>query len=148
MLLAFFEGIITALGALVLELAVLAVFNLPPAENTLFTLLIFVAIEESLKYAIIYNHSLKANSREKIFANAVFIGLGFALTELFLKQLDYQKISFLPIFGLLFIHLFTAGTVGFFLKQKYDQHKLFIFLLLVLNVILHFGYNFLILRYF
>jgi RsiW-degrading membrane proteinase PrsW (M82 family) len=145
---AFFEGIIAGLGALVLELAVQAVFNFPPAENSLFTLLIFVAIEEILKYTLIYNHYLKSAAKQKIVSSALLIGLGFALTELFLKQLAYQKEDRFPILGLISIHLLTASIVGYFFRQNYGQHKFFIGLLLALNIILHFGYNLLILYYF
>jgi RsiW-degrading membrane proteinase PrsW (M82 family) len=145
---AFFEGIIAGLGALVLELATQAGFNLPPVENALFTLLIFVAIEEILKYALIYNHYLKSVAKQKIVPSALLIGLGFALTELFLKQLAYQKEDLLPVLGLVSIHLLTAAIAGYFLRQNYGRHKFFIGLLLALNIILHFGYNLLILDYF
>ena len=147
MLLSFFEGIIAAIGALVLELAVQAGFNLPPVENALFTLLIFVAIEEILKYALIHNHYLKSTAKQKIVQSALLIGLGFALTELFLKQLAYQKEDLFPILGLISIHLLTAVIAGYFFRQNYSQNKFFIGLLLALNIILHFGYNFLLLRY-
>ena len=145
---AFFEGIITALGALVLELSTLTLFNLPLPENSLFTLFIFVIIEELIKYVLIYNHYLKSTAREKIIHHAFLIGLGFSLMELFLKQLDYQKITSLPVAGIFFIHLFTSSVVGFFFWKKYNKNIFAILSLIILNIALHFSYNFMILRYF
>ena len=146
-ILSFFEGIIAALGALALELSTMLIFNLPPAENALFTLFIFVAIEEILKYAVIYRHHL-ARINKKIILGALFTGLGFSLTELFLKQLDYQKESAFPVLGIIFIHILTTSLVGISCMRKYYANKLFVLLLIGVNILLHFGYNFCILYYF
>lgn len=144
---AFFEGIITALGALVLELSVLAIFNLNSAESSLITLFICVILEEIMKYAIIYNHYLKSKYREKIIYSAIFIGLGFSAMELFLKQLDYQKTITLPILGIFLIHMITSSIVGFFLWKKCTQTTITATILIILNTLIHFFYNFIILNY-
>ena len=166
-MLSFFEGIIAALGALVLELT-LPFFNLPANGTSLIFIFLAAAIEEILKYAFIYNNYLKLPIKEKIVKNSFFIGLGFAATEIFLKQLPLEKTNWLPILGVFLIHLFTASLAGFFLLKKYSKlmkakkglspevsglspfsagglssSKIIIF-----NVLLHFAYNFLILRYF
>ena len=144
---AFFEGIIAALGALVLELGP-AIFGLVFSKDSLPFIFFAVSVEEILKYAFIYNHYLKAKFQEKIIWSAFFIGLGFALAELFLKQLDYRNASPFLVLGVILVHLFTASASGFFLTRKYNRQKCAILLLISLNIALHFGYNFLILRYF
>jgi RsiW-degrading membrane proteinase PrsW (M82 family) len=145
---AFLEGIVIALGALVFELSILFALNLPASDKSLISLFICVAIEEILKYAIIFNRYLHSNGKEKILYVAFFIGLGFSSIELFLKQIDYQKTSPFYILGLFFIHTLTASIIGFLLQKKFFKTKLSIATLLALVIALHFGYNFLILHYF
>ena len=145
---AFLEGIVIALGALVFELSILFAFNLPSSDKSLISLFICVAIEEILKYSLIYNKYLHADKKEKIPYIAFFIGLGFSSIELFLKQIDYQKTSPFYILGLFFIHALTASIIGFFLQKKPFKTKFSIAMLLALVIAIHFCYNFLIIRYF
>lgn len=145
---AFFEGIIAALGALVLELTIQTTFNLPPVESSLLTLFICVSIEEILKYTFILNNYQKSKCREQLVFRAVLIGLGFSLAELFLKQLRYQEAITLPVIGVLLIHITTAVLVAAFIGKDYNRNKFFVLFLITLNSCLHFFYNLLVLRYF
>ncbi len=146
-MLPFFEGIIAALGALVLEL-VLPFFGLINNNASLIFIFSAATIEEIIKYLFIYNNYLKLELKEKIIKNSFFIGLGFAAAEIFLKQLSFEKASALPILGVFLIHLFTASLAGFFLLRKNKQTAFLAIKIIFLNIFLHFVYNFLILRYF
>lgn len=142
---AFFEGIIAAFAALVLELS-LPIFGLLLSETSLLFLFFTASIEEIIKYTFIYNHYLKLELKEKIFLNAFFIGFGFALIDILLKQLT-AKGTFWPIAGIFLVHLLSTTLLGLFFWKK-NQRSVFLgIILLGLNIILHFGYNFLILRY-
>ncbi len=146
-MLSFFEGIIAALGALILELT-LPLFGLPASDGSLVFLFSAVTIEEIVKYAFIYNNYLKLELKEKIIRNSFFVGLGFAAAEIFLKQSLFEKANALLILGVFLIHLLTASLAGFFLLRKYKQTSLLAPRIVSLNILLHFIYNFLILRYF
>jgi hypothetical protein len=146
MLLSFFEGILAAFGALILELSP-TIFGLIFSETSLFFILFTASIEEAVKYTFIYNHYLKLASKEKILSGAFFIGLGFSITEIVLKQLSYQEATALPIAGIFLVHLLTATLLGLFFWKK-NQKPLFLsFLIVLLNIFLHFFYNLLVLRY-
>jgi len=146
MLLSFFEGIIAAFGALILELSP-TIFGLTFSETSLFFILFAAGIEETIKYAFIYNRYLKLDLKEKILSGAFFIGLGFALTEIILKQLSYGKDTALPIAGIFLVHLLTTLMLGLFFWKKKQHLFSFGFLIIILNVFLHFSYNLLVLRY-
>jgi RsiW-degrading membrane proteinase PrsW (M82 family) len=146
MLLSFFEGILAAFGALILELSP-TIFGSTFSETSLFFILFTASIEEAVKYTFIYNHYLKLASKEKILSGAFFIGLGFAITEIILKRLSYEKNTIIPIAGIFLVHLLTAVLLGLFFRKK-NQKPLFLsFIIVLLNIFLHFFYNLLILRY-
>lgn len=141
---AFFEGIIAALGALVLELS-LPIFGFSLIETSLFFLLFTAIIEETIKYVFIYNHYYKSKTQTKIIASAFFIGLGFAFIDILFKISASGQNVFLSFLGILLVHLFTTTILGvFFLKSKSKSFFLGIFFV-GLNILLHFFYNFLIL---
>jgi hypothetical protein len=142
---AFFEGIIAALGALVLELSP-PIFGLALSETSLFFFLFTASVEETIKYAFIRNHYLKLKLKEKIISSAFFIGLSFALVDIFIKQLSYEG-NFLQLFGIFLVHIFTATLLGLSLGEKMKRPLLLSTIMLGLNIALHFLYNFLILRY-
>ncbi|HAI74485.1 MAG TPA: hypothetical protein DCS28_00405 [Candidatus Moranbacteria bacterium] len=145
-MLSFFEGIIAALGALILELT-LPFFGLPAGNTSLIFLFSAVLIEEIIKYAFVYNNYLKLESKEKIIRNSLLIGFGFAAAEIFLKQLSFEKTTALLILGVFLIHVFTTSLAGFFLSRKYKQLFFLSVLIICFNIFLHFAYNFLILSY-
>jgi hypothetical protein len=143
---AFFEGIIAALGALVLELSP-PIFGFALIETTLLFLLFTATVEEIIKYIFIYNHysKLKTPAQTKILASAFFIGAGFAFIDIFFKLASTEKNVFLSFLGILLVHLFTTTILGvFFLKNKSKSFFLGVFFI-GLNILLHFCYNFLIL---
>jgi RsiW-degrading membrane proteinase PrsW (M82 family) len=142
---AFFEGIIAALGALVLELSP-PIFGLVLSETSLLFFLFTASVEEIIKYAFIYNHYLKLESKEKIISSALFIGLSFALVDIFIKQLSHRS-TFLPILGVFLVHIFTATLLGLYFGKKIKRPQFLNIFLLSLNIALHFLYNLFILRY-
>ncbi|MFA5961137.1 MAG: hypothetical protein WC848_00445 [Parcubacteria group bacterium] len=145
-MLPFFEGIIAAIGALVIELSP-PIFGLTLIENSLLFLLLMASVEEIVKYTFVYNHYLKSKNKEDILASAFFIGLGFALVDIFTKKLAYANIGFLPIVGILMIHLTTATLLGIFFRKITHKTLYFSLLLLGLNIALHLTYNLLVLLY-
>ncbi|MCX6761775.1 MAG: hypothetical protein NTY33_02940 [Candidatus Moranbacteria bacterium] len=146
-MLAFFEGIIAALGALVLELTP-PVFGLAMSETALVFLLFTASVEEIIKFAFIYNHYLELSVKEKILADAVFIGFGFALVDIVSKQISLGKNTLGPLAGILLVHLITTTLLGLFLWRKNQKPLPLSLLIVILNILLHFSYNFLLLRYF
>ncbi len=146
MLLSFFEGIIAALGALVLELSP-PIFGLAVSETSLLFLLFTASVEEIIKYVFIYNHYLKLEAKEKILSGAFFIGLGFALVDAITKRLSHGENIMLPIIGIFLVHLFTATLLGLFFWKKNQKPISLSVLIVGINILLHFLYNFLILRY-
>ncbi|MEI6587784.1 MAG: hypothetical protein WCO05_02425 [Candidatus Moraniibacteriota bacterium] len=142
---AFFEGIIAALGALILELSP-PIFGLTISETSLIFLLFTATIEEAIKFIFIYNHYAKLKVKEKILSGAFLIGLGFASIDIFLKQLSYEENLLFPIIGVFLVHILTTSLLGlFFRKNTTKQISLGIFFL-GLNILVHFLYNLLILR--
>ena len=146
MLLSFFEGIIAAIGALAVELSP-PIFGLAFSETTLISLLFAASVEEIIKYAFIYNHYLKLKTKEQILPSAFFIGLGFALIDILPKQLANQENAISPFFGIFLIHLFTTTALGLFFWKKGQKPLYLSSLVLILNILLHFFYNFLVLRF-
>ncbi len=124
-----FLGIIAALMALILEL----IFSFLPgfsfesfSREISWFLAVFVLIEELLKISFIWKiFSLdgKKNSPLSFFFQAIFVGLGFALTEALLEiyGLLPQKSdllgSFLPLLGAIAIHIGVSGFIGFLLVK-------------------------------
>jgi RsiW-degrading membrane proteinase PrsW (M82 family) len=144
---AFFEGIIAALGALILELSP-AIFGVTLTETSLFFILFTASVEEIMKYVFIYNHYLKMKAGEKILLSAIFIGLGFAIVDVSTKYLYFEKNTALPIAGILLVHFSTTALLGLFFWKKNQKTLCIGIPFIVLNILLHFLYNFLVLRYF
>lgn len=143
---AFFEGIIAAIGALVLELSP-SIFGLVFSETSFSFVLFTASVEEIIKFAFVYNHYLKLSLKQKILSGAIFIGLGFALVDILLKQLAYERSTLLPIAGILLVHLTTTVFLGLFFWRKNQKPISLSFLIVLLNIFLHLCYNLLILRY-
>ncbi len=144
-MLPFFEGIIAAIGALIVELSP-PIFGLILTENSLFFLFFAASSEEIIKYAFIYNHFTKLKTKERILSGSILIGLGFACIDIILKQLSYDKSVLLPVIGVFLVHLFTAALLGLFLRKNISKPIALSILILVLNILIHFSYNLLILR--
>lgn len=149
----FLFGIIAALGALVLELIFYIIF--PGRETqqdyynkiTLFLFLV-VAIEELLKVLIIYKSSEEFSNENDIFISSFFVGAGFSLIELFLKDLDYESLLSLGNFNIMLVHILTAGLAGFFISKQPVIKKSFLIKIWLLASLIHLSYNLLIIYLF
>lgn len=146
-MLSFFEGIIAAFGALVLEL-IPSVFGLAISANSLIFILFAATIEEAIKYSVIYANCQKLRFKEKIILNSFFIGMGFAATEIFLKQLSLEKTLSLPVLGIFSIHILTTLLSGFSLSREDGKMFFSAAKIILANIALHFVYNFATLRWF
>lgn len=146
MLLPFFEGIIAAIGSLILELAP-TLFGFNFTEGSLLFLFFGATVEETVKFIFIYNRYLKLSAKERILPSAILLGLGFALTELFLKQLPVEKNLFLPVAGIFLVHISTTLLLGLLLRKNRQKNRLFSFFIVLFNIFMHFSYNLFVLRY-
>jgi RsiW-degrading membrane proteinase PrsW (M82 family) len=147
----FFFGIIAAGGALVLELLFSDFF---PEYNfsagifslsTFFLLMLMAAIEEFFKLLIIYKslYSPK-NDTPRFLFSALFLGLGFSLTEIFISNYDgISKNSgfYLGISGIIVIHTFLSGLIGWLLLKIKTINFSTMAVVLFVTTLLHFTYN-------
>lgn len=154
MIKAFFFGILAAVSALVVEQAV-QIFTGGILETEIilklsWLLIVSAAVEESLKYLLIYKNSLELESKKKIIVSSLWLGAGFALTEILL-YLSGQNVTWSssawPFLGILSVHLVTSGYAGYLLTKKQNIYVLTARALLF-NTILHILYNFAILNLF
>ena len=117
----FFLGIIGALGALFLEIAILTFFF--PAskiseELTSFGYFFFLAIlsEEFFKFFLIYKLTSKTEKITSVTINSMIFGLGFSMLEMFLLYWNYvngTSSEFIDILGVLIIHISTSTLIGY-----------------------------------
>ena len=141
----FFYGIIAASGATILQQIVLLSLNVQIIDTSHLTgLLIFGAFsEEIFKFFVIYKLSQEETLTKNLVLNSLLIGLGFSLVELVFKiwgDLEIVSANFLAYLGIIFIHVLTAGTIGYFLSREKPAHWTIpagIFLALLL----HLAYN-------
>jgi hypothetical protein len=123
-------GIITAIGALFLELSFFTFFNLEIGSSYLYAsslslaLIFSIFLEESLKIIVLYQLLKKLiqekASRGNIFLSALMVGLGFSAMEILLNLFNSQinrYLSFLDVFGILAVHTGTFSLLGYFLAR-------------------------------
>ncbi len=140
----FIFGLLSALGALLFELAV-ASFLIDPTAITqvtfipdTFSLLLFALIEESSKLVFLLQAKKRFQSIGSFLPAGIAFGLGFT-------SLEYFWLSFLstlpsgPFYGILLLHVITTCIMTFFLTKTAPK-KALLGLLLALTLI-HFGYN-------
>lgn len=126
-------GIITALGALFLELLVFTFFNLKIgsaysySSSLNLTIIFSVFLEESVKIIILFQILKKiiqeGAKRKHIFLSAVMAGLGFSVLEIFLNLFNSQinrYLSWSDVAGLLIVHTATFAILGYILAKKTD----------------------------
>ena len=149
-------GILAATGALFLEVLISTLIPIlfgPKKELVTdfssplsFILIVFVLIEEILKYLVIANRIEKFSYGRSLIANSLLVGLGFSLVEL---ALIYGKFSanlnlfseLKEIIGLVLIHILTAGIIGYFVAIcKVGKYMTFIKVIIAASII-HFLYN-------
>lgn len=149
----FLLGIIAALGALIIELVFYVIF--PGRETqqdyynkiTVFLFLV-VAIEEFFKIIIIYKSSEEFSKENDIFISSLFIGAGFSIIELFLKDLDYESLLSLGNLNIVLVHLLTAGLAGYLISKQSIIKNGFLIKTWLLAFLVHLSYNLLIIYFF
>jgi hypothetical protein len=150
-------GIITALGALFLELLVFTSFNFKLGSPYLYsnslnlTIIFSVFLEEIVKIIVLFQILKKiiqeGFERKHIFLSAIMVGLGFATMEilfnLFNSQIN-QYLSWPDVLGLLIVHTGTFAILGYVLAKKTDLNFSKFVLLLPIVFSLHLLYNFIV----
>lgn len=147
-------GIITALGALFLELLIFTFFNFKidssyvHSDSLSLAVVFSVFLEESVKIIILFQILKKiiqeGAGQKQIFLSAVIAGLGFSVTEIFFNLFNSQinrYFSWSDIAGLLTVHIGTLAILGYALAKKTDlSFSKFVFLLPVI-FFFHLLYN-------
>lgn len=147
----FLGGILAALGALVLEFALLNFSNsnnFSEKELSLQGLFSFgylflaaVLIEEILKYGLIRKI---ISGDQKIILNSIFLGLGFSTFELALVYWNYRSgaiFDFWEILGMIVVHTSTSAIIGWAMVKKRDWKITPVFYGLIPALVIHFFYN-------
>jgi hypothetical protein len=150
----FMLGIITALGALFLELLFFTFFNLKIDSpflysNSLnFTIIFSVFLEEIVKIIIFFQilkKIIQERARRKhIFLSAIMAGLGFATMEILFNLFNSQinrYLSWSDVFGLLTVHTGTFAILGYALAKKNNLNFSRFALFLPIVFSLHLLYN-------
>jgi len=156
----FSYGIIAACGALILEFFFLILF-FPNSNNygeNMFvsTPIILVAafIEEFLKYAFIrriYNETAHTEHKRKFLSCSLILGLGFFIVEFFFNLTGSNflaKAGNIFLWGVLFLHLLTAGFIGFMFSKFKTEKNIFFLTIFLAAFFIHVSYNLAILRFF
>ena len=152
----FFWGIPAALGALLGQIAILAIFlivqdpagtmQMDALSQTLPGIGIAVLLEELFKYLVIAKRIDAISLNMSYFFNAILFGLGFAMTEQVVGYLNYGQISegeLFPIIGVMSVHIITAQLMGYRISTT-NPMKLSVMLpTILLATSVHFFYNFL-----
>jgi len=143
MILFLFLGIITASGALVLEIFFLesgSFFSSPIVHDL--SLMFFIAplTEEALKISVLAKKLLLEKMPKNIALRALLFGAGFFLIELALNLWQNNN-ALWPLFGILLVHTATSVLAGLFLSKKTGLSYFFLLKLIALNFFLHVFYN-------
>ena len=142
---AFCYGIIAAFGATFLQLIALILLNVQIIDTShLSALLVFGALsEEIFKLIVIYYLAKEKNFSQNIVLDSLLVGLGFSITELVFKiwgDVEIIRTNFWAYLGIVFIHLLTAGIMGWIFSVKKSAWSWVLFsLMLALTV--HLAYN-------
>lgn len=152
----FFWGIPAALGALLLQIAILAVFlilqdpmgkmQIDTLARTLPGIGIAVLLEEIFKYLIIAKRIDAISLGMSYFFNSLLFGLGFAMTEQVIGYLTYGQVSegeLFPIFGAMSVHIITSQLIGYRISAANPMKARVILPAILFATIVHFFYNFL-----
>jgi len=157
----FFYGMLAALPAIFLEMAILGEFvklKFSPFFISLLNIFIAVAlVEEFLKYLVVRGKVLRNSELDEpidIMLYMIIAALGFAASEniLILFSLgpsflwgDVFSVSAFRFLGATFLHALASGLLGFFLALSVLETKSrgkFIFSGLLIATLLHGLYNF------
>jgi len=142
----FFIGIVTGLGAGVLEFLISIIypgFNLNN-QSLSFSLIIAAGLEESLKFSVARKIFETIRFKTNAFLNLMLIGVGFSATE-FIFNVFWHPFNLGSLYtsyvGLFLIHGATMAIFGFYFI-KIDRSVLFGLAVLTLAIVLHFLFNF------
>lgn len=140
-----FLGVILAFGALLLENAFNIAFSIQ-AESVFKQLTIplfaYFFIEEFLKLIVLNKKNSGISTGRIVFSNSFFLGLGFALTEIFHRYLlnaNLPSNDLAPLVGFTLIHLATSVVIGYCLYKKFP-----LWIAIIPPLLLHTAYNFII----
>lgn len=150
----FFWGIVAALGALFLQLVVFISFLTFSGKNEIISfdtlsllpafIIPFAFIEELFKYVIISKMIETYSLHRSFIVNSLFVGLGFAFTELMLLA----NVGTLPekriLAELATVHLGTSGLIGYLVATSNPNKIKTTIWILLLATFFHAGYNLLI----
>jgi hypothetical protein len=147
-----FLGIIAALGALVIELFVFAVFETTSLDKNIiaqdvsslnYLLVIAVLVEEVLKYLIILKRIESFSIGRLLILNSFLVGLGFAGVEsglIYLRSagglVPYQSLT-----EIILVHVFTAGIIGYFIATRNPKSIATFAKAILAAVFIHLSYN-------
>lgn len=149
----FLLGTIAALGALFLELVFYLIFPEQQTQQdyyskaTLFLFLV-VAVEETLKVLIIYKNSEDFSNENDIFISSFFVGAGFAIAELFLKDLGSRELFSNGNLSIALVHILTAGLAGYLVSGQRPLRKNYLAKIWLLVFLIHLSYNLLVIYFF
>lgn len=148
-------GVMASAGALVLE----TLFSILGAQfsanfsNSLLDIFAFALIEEFLKLSIIYKKFIRQKIAGNIFGSAMLLGTGFSAVEIFfyaksLQPLVFENSLIFLLLGIFFVHILTSFLAAYFLSRKFRAKNFLLIWALVINVLIHFCYNLVIVHYF
>jgi hypothetical protein len=146
----FFFGAIAAFGSLFFELAVSIFFPKETAflfNQITFLLILFVIIEELIKFFVIWKATSSFQAARDFFGVACLIGFGFSLTEIILASLNSaagQHANWLPLLGIFIVHTSTCVLLGYGIYLKKRSAIITPLLFLLTAFLLHLTYNILI----
>lgn len=148
----FLYGILSAFGALILELVILSFFFDSYFSGTdagylasVSFLLIAAVLEEISKALFIFKLDATKKVDMKPYLTAPFVGLGFFAAEFALKRSLFLSGPLLQSSGVVLVHVTTAFLFGYAL-WKAPRKKAILTAVIILNIALHFGYNLLVLN--
>jgi hypothetical protein len=147
-----FLGIIAALGALVIELFVFAVFGTASLDKNIiaenvsslnYLLVVTVFIEEIFKYLIIIKRIEYFSIGRALILNSLLVGLGFSGVETALIYLGSAggTIPYQSLIEIISIHIFTAGIIGYFIATRNPKKISTFAIAVVLAAFFHLSYN-------
>jgi hypothetical protein len=138
-------GILATAGALVLELVLLFFIGKEIEINFSRTAIIFLFalsfIEESMKFLVIYESSQDLDSSKLAVKNAFFIGLGFSISELILKNLSFREDVFWENSAAFVFHFISSILFGFLLFKRKDASYFYLASVVFLMALLHLLFN-------
>lgn len=149
----FFYGIISALGAMIIELVLKNILSSGISLSNIFftiitpSLILFALVEETFKFVVINKAVLLLKKPAEAFYGVFLIGLGFSLTEIYLAfagDMFEQTNYLLAVLGILAVHISTSLIFGYFSFKKNLLSKTVFTAILVSTTLLHLIYNVLI----